>query len=306
MSLRQWAVIVALAPAAWLGGCAPEQRAPAPAPSNLVGENARLQRELDESKHKLELQGRYTADATQTLNELQDHLANIATLEGQVRGGEEGQELTASRREKMLGAVQQMQDEVALQEKLIAGFREREPQYTEKVAELGAAITRFEGMIATKNEEIARLRHDLESVVVENEALREDQRVQQEEMAGKQEVIEQQQQEVQSLRDEMRAAGYIIAPMRTLLDQGLIVQRRLLLRKVWKLAPTFDPARLERIDTADVRQLNIAAPPNRIEVITPHPPGSYSVTAASPNRSVFTINDPDRFWTTRYLVIGIR
>ena len=298
-----------LAAALALARCGVEPRvSAAQAPQQSVAEeNARLKRELDEANRKLELQGQYTADATRTLNELQEHLATISSLEGEVRGGtEEGQPLTKTRREKMLGAVQQMQNEIVRQEELIAGFRKRDEQYTERVAELGQAIAKFERVVATKNEEIARLRRDLETMSVRVEKLTEDSKVKEAEIVQQHVALDAERRKVDTLQREARAGGFIVASVRTLLKQQLIVQERVLLSRVWKVSPALDPEKLHHIDIDTMRQLSIYAPRQKLEIISPHPPGSYTLVPESPEQTLLTIIDPDRFWTTtRYLVIGI-
>lgn len=274
---------------------------------NLAEENARLKRELEEAQRKLQLQGQYTADATSTLNELQDHLSRISILEGQIRGGtEDGQPLTKTRREKMLAAVQQMQTEVEGQSKLIAGFRARERNYSEKVAELGAAINRFEGLIATKNQEIAKLRGQLDVVTGQVEKLREDQRTTQRALALKEQALQDERTKVQSLEREARAAAFVIAPIRRLVRDGIITERRLLRSRVWKVSPTLNPGKLRAVDIGELRAMSIVAPRRKIEVISPHPPDSYTLVPESATQCLFTITDPERFWTTKYLVVGIR
>lgn len=276
-------------------------------PQNLIEENARLKRELEEAQRKLELQGQYTADATRTLNELQDHLSRISILEGQISGGTEGgQPLTKSRREKMLAAVRQMQTEVEGQAKIIAGFRSRERNYSVKVAELGAAITRFEGVIATKNQEIAKLRAQLDVVTGQVEKLREDQKITQGELVRKEQALQDERSRVQSLEREARTAAFVIGPIGLLVRQGIVVERRLLRSRVWKVSPTLNPAKLRAVDIAELHAMSIVAPRRKIEIISPHPPDSYTLVPESPTQCLFTITDPERFWTTKYLVVGIR
>lgn len=296
--------------AALVGGCEAERRvnaALAPQTRNLAEENARLQRELEETKRKLELQGQYTADATRTLNELQDHLSRISSLEGEIRGGTEGnQPLTKSRRERMITAIQQMEAEVDHQRRLVADFRQREEQYTEKVADLSSAITRFERLIETKNAEIERLRVELHVVKSQVETLTEDRKVKERELARQREALDDARWRVETLEREARAAGYIVGPIRGLRRAGIIVEKRVLLSRVWVVSPNLDPDKLEPIDIAEWRQLSIVAPRNKIVIVSPHPPDAYTLVPESATQTLLTITDPDRFWTTRYLVVGIR
>jgi hypothetical protein len=136
--------------------------------------------------------------------------------------------------------------------------------------------------------------------------LREDQQVKEKELAQQEGVIANQREQVEMLQSEMRSARYIVAPIKTLVRDGIIVQRRVLLSKVWKIAPTLDPAKLEQIDTAEKTALTIEAARNRIEIISPHPPDSFSLAAESGTRCLLSITDSARFWTTKYLVVGIR
>jgi hypothetical protein len=301
-------VWLALCAGALLSGCKMERRiSAAPVQQSLADENARLKRELAETQRKLDLQGRYTADATKTLNELQDHLSRIALLEGEIRGGTESdQKLTASRRNRMIAAVRQMEAEVEHQRKLIAGFREREAQYSEKVAELGAAISRFERVIVTKNAEIARLRGELQMTTVQIERLTEDKRRTEQALARKDEDLQGAQGKVASLERDARAAHYIVSNLKTLRSLGIIVDKRVLLSRVWMVSPNLDPDKLQQIDIDEMRSLSIVAPRNRVQIVSPHPPSSYTLLPESASQTRLTITDSDRFWTTRYLVVGIR
>ena len=138
------------------------------------------------------------------------------------------------------------------------------------------------------------------------ETLTADARVRESELAHKQQALESAHEKVQTLEREARTAAYIVASIKQLRTMGIVQEKRVLLSRVWTVSPAIDVNQLTTIDRDDLRELSIVAPLKRIEMISPHPPGTYTLLPESRTQSVLTITDPERFWSTRLLVIGIR
>lgn len=62
------------------------------------------------------------------------------------------------------------------------------------------------------------------------------------------------------------------------------------------LNPGLDVSRLEKIAISGNKKFSVNANMKDLEVITPHPSGSYEIKAVAPNSLQITVIDPEKFW----------
>jgi len=78
------------------------------------------------------------------------------------------------------------------------------------------------------------------------------------------------------------------------------------LGRVNTLNPQLDMSLLEKIDIREKKTFTLNTEMEKVEFITHHPAGSYEIKEVSPDSTVITVNDPDKFWEcSKCLVIAI-
>jgi chromosome segregation ATPase len=290
------------------GACAAEQRQSDPAQS---AEIERLRKQVQEKEHLLEVQSRYAEDATRTIVALQEHVAQTEALEDSMglpdpSGEDQTQPISATRKNQLLARVQRMQLALEEQAKIVADFRQRETQYTVKIGDLEKAISNYEAQIAANRQELAELRGNIQQMRVEVQALRRENAASKQEIAEQQRVIEAQESQVGELQRASRIGFYTSQPLQNLLNSGIVVQRRVMLRRVRTISPDVKREDFEEVNIDERREFEITAPLQKVELVTAHPRTSYQLVQDGPARSRLAVVDPDEFWKLRYLVIATK
>lgn len=68
------------------------------------------------------------------------------------------------------------------------------------------------------------------------------------------------------------------------------------LGRVNTLNPKLDISLLEKIDIREKKTFTLNTGMRKVEFISHHPAGSYEIKEVSPDSTVITVNDPDKFW----------
>ncbi len=68
------------------------------------------------------------------------------------------------------------------------------------------------------------------------------------------------------------------------------------LGRVNTLNPQLDMSLLEKIDIREKKIFTLNTEMKKVEFITHHPAGSYEIKEVSPDSTVITVTDPDKFW----------
>jgi chromosome segregation ATPase len=288
-----------------------EQRAAQPAAPDpqLQAEVTRTKSELEEERRKNELLKVYVAEATKTINEVQEQLASIGPMQGSISTRTRDPELrgsfSAGQRQNLLRQITEMQQQLQQSANVIAEFKERESGFTEKVTELSQTIDRLQTAVAEKTLEIDALRKTIASMSVEVERLQSEQRENRAAIAAQEQTIQERDRDVVLLTDKLNTAHVAIGSVRDLMAQKIVVQVGRI-RRSRKVSPDLDPTRLTPIDVRTTSEFVIAAPKERVEVISTHPVASYHLENRAGVGSALVVDRADEFWKFRYLIIGTK
>jgi hypothetical protein len=306
----RYAVPIAITLGAFLQACPPERpNTPARGTAYSV-EIDRLRKEVVEKDKLIALQSEYAADATQTIIALQERFAKSTSI-AQSAGLPVGdnlrtQQLTIDRKDQLLRDLDRLQSSLQEEAGLISAYREREKRYASKIANLEAVISTFETTVREKEAEVVRLREAIKNMQVEVQRLRdageEDRRV----LTTQRATIDEKEQQVASLENALHRGHVVIKPMADLIRLGIVVDRRIWFSHVRSLSPQLDPAKFAIIDIETEREYEIAAPLSRVEIVSPHPVGSYRLLPVNANTTRLTVLETDKFWAMKYLVVAIR
>ena len=103
---------------------------------------------------------------------------------------------------------------------------------------------------------------------------------------------------VDSVVTVVRTGYVLVATRQELVDKGIAgkTNRFGLGRIVLK---TVDPSQLTKVNTADTKDIELGADAGKVEVLSAHPTGSYTLVG-----TMLKVTDPDAFWgSTRVLVV---
>jgi septal ring factor EnvC (AmiA/AmiB activator) len=285
---------------------APPQAAPDP---QLQAEVARTKGELEEERRKNELLKVYVAEATKTINDVQEQLAKIGPMQGAISTRTRDPELrgsvSAGQRQVLLRQITDMQAQLQQSAQAIAAFKERESGFVEKVTELSETIDRLQTTVEEKTREIDALHKTIASMSVEVERLKSEQRENRAAIAAHEQTIQARDRDVTRLTEELNTAHVAIGSVRDLLSQNIVVQVGRI-RRSRRVSPDLDPTSLTPIDIRTTSEFVIAAPANRVEVISTHPVSSYHLESRSGVGSALVVDHAEEFWKFRYLIIGTK
>lgn len=98
---------------------------------------------------------------------------------------------------------------------------------------------------------------------------------------------------------ELNKAYIAVKPKKQLKKEGIIKKKGGFLGfigQVKVLNPAFNEANFKTVNVEKQRSISIDAKPSKIELITPHPDGSYTLKKESDNKTELNIKNKDNFW----------
>ena len=102
---------------------------------------------------------------------------------------------------------------------------------------------------------------------------------------------------------ELHTVYYIVAPMETLKDYGLVTKGGLFSKS--NASTEINKQLLTATDKRDLRHLPLNS--RKVEILTNHPESSYTLTKGDDKMYSLDIVDPDAFWNiSNYLIISIK
>jgi septal ring factor EnvC (AmiA/AmiB activator) len=289
--------------------CVAEQ--PQAADPQQTAQIAALKKQIAEKEQMLELQSRYAEDATRTIVALQEHMAQTEAIEDAMglpdpSGEGQRQSISVARRDQLLAGVARLQMALQEQAKLISDFRQREGQYTLKIGDLEKAIANYETQIAESQRELVELRSTIQEMRVEVQELQRENQKQQEELVQQMRVIAQKDAHVGELQRASRVGYYTARPLQELLKAKIVVQRRVMLRRIRTISPDVKRSDFDDVNIDEQREFIVPAPMQKIEIVTTHPRTSYQLSPHEGGRSKLTVLDPDEFWKLRYFIVALK
>lgn len=281
---------------------------PAPQP-DAAAENARLRAELDAERKKNELERQYIDEATKTINVVHDQLMTLQPIETTLRDVQrnkaEGVAMTPTQREDMLAAIDAVEKSLQSDTKMLEEFRARTQNAVAKVAGLEETIAKLQTIAEAKNKEIAELRQSLQEMSETVTSLQQTHESDQSELARKTEELRRLTEQLAAANSRVYEVRYLRGTVRDLVSQGVLIEsRRFLRRPVISLAQNL---RLERFETADLRELRtvpVTGRSNAITIYPERPPASFHIAPQGGNSAALVIDDPGVFWQTPFVVVA--
>ncbi len=293
-----------------LAGCGARKEAAVPPPKVPAVNVQALQKQLAAERQEAALQRQYIEDATRTINEVQDQLLKLEPLEKDLRRlsveAEGGRRMKATQRDAILSKIAAIKTALEADTLLLAQFRNRNAAFAGKIGAFEQAISRLETVIAEKNKEISGLQKSVSQMSKQVETLRKERTANLQEIERQQGEIVQKAEELKQAESDRDRAYVLIAATRELVERGVLIEtKRFLRRRVFSLSPEQDTAVFNAIDIRQDRELAVPGSVQRVKVYPTRAPSSYRLVAQQDGTSTLTIDDPDQFWLSRYLVVSI-
>ncbi|RMG30317.1 MAG: hypothetical protein D6732_16355 [Methanobacteriota archaeon] len=170
-------------------------------------------------------------------------------------------------------------------------MRAKSANWESQKAALQETIENLTRIIEQKEKDLAELREQVEHLTVRVAQV-------ENELETKNEVIEEQTQ-------QLNTGFYIIGTEKELKEKGIIVEKGgfLGIRKIKTLAPNFSPEDFVPTDISSTDAIPIFNTSGKVELISPHTPGSYNLIKTDENQTLLEIVNPEEFWKIKYLVI---
>ncbi|GHV72499.1 hypothetical protein FACS1894201_02000 [Bacteroidia bacterium] len=155
-----------------------------------------------------------------------------------------------------------------------------------RVSEQEAQIQKLQAELKIANEKIAELSAQNKQIQEENER--------------KQKTIEEQ---IKTLN----TAYYVLGTSQQLKETGVINTKGgfIGIGKATVISKTADPSQFKRIDVRETKVIETNSA--RIDIISPHTEGAYTIDSSDPNNLKIEIKDATAFWKqSKYLVVKVR
>lgn len=147
----------------------------------------------------------------------------------------------------------------------------------EHIQAQSARITQQENTISEQNENITNLNNKVDEQAAENNR--------------KQETIDAQDKSINT-------AFYVFGTKAELKEQGILDKGRV-------LQGNFNKGYFTQIDIRNMKEIKLHS--KKVELLTSHPAGTYSLQTDVSGQYVLKISDPQRFWSTsKYLVVQVK
>jgi len=262
---------------------------------------AELEKELENLRNE-----RHIADSLQNvfydfLLEIEGNLTEIRTRERIVQDA--ARERPRNLQERI---VQDLADISALMEQNRARLNDLErirrqlrtanadvTRLTELIESLQARVEEQEEQIRELQEQLNIATQRIETLTAENVMITE-------ESERRQAVIDQQ-------TIDLNTGFYTIGTMQALRESGIITQRGGFIG-IGRTNMINEEAAAQNFTRIDVREfIRLETNAQRIEIVTPHPAGSFRINNEDTRNLVIEITDPSTFWTSsRFLVVRTR
>jgi chromosome segregation ATPase len=277
--------------------------------ATLAKERDQYRAELDKERAAAEAQRQYIAEMTRVLNEVQDSLAEIrrdelnivwisavADKEGWTR---------KSQKKEVLQDIESIRTALHENQAKLSALEGRFDSSTVRIASLTSLVAGLQNTLGEQERSITSLRKNIDALHTEIQQKDKLISEQGEEIVLQEEQIVEQQDRIERFQEEDRKAYLLVRPAEELKRLGVAEVKRgtLGVRRHWRLTNKFEKSLFEEINIEDSRDLSIASPLQKVEILSSHPASSYSLEAAGPRSTVLRIHDPQKFWQFRFLII---
>ena len=235
-------------------------------------------------------------DLLATLNEIEDGFREINEAQGRMTIDRRGE--GADARERLRENMQYIQETMAQNNELIEKLRSRLREGGRQSEQLRHTIENLTAQMEQKNTEIEQLRDELAAKNIRISELEEQTANLNQDVSTLQEQNQQQDQTISQQDRQINAAWYAIGSKRELKDHNILKSGKV-------LQGDFDASYFTEIDIRRVSQINLNS--KKVEILTSHPAGSYTLERDQNKMYTLYITDAQQFWSTsKYLVVQVK
>ena len=245
-----------------------------------------LQRENEELRNEQD-------ELLATINEIEDGFREINEAQGRLTIDRRGE--GADARERIRENMQYIQETMAQNAELIEKLKARMRESGRKNEQLQHTIENLMAQMEQKNSEIEQLRSELASKNIRISELEEQTANLNQDLSNLQQQSHQQDQTINQQDRQLNAAWYALGTKRELKDHNILKGGKV-------LQGDFDASYFTEIDIRRVSQINLNS--KKVEVLTTHPAGSFTLERDQNIIYTLRITNPQQFWSTsKYLVV---
>ena len=239
-----------------------------------------LQRENEELRNEQD-------ELLSTINEIEDGFREINEAQGRLTIDRRGE--GADARERIRENMQYIQETMAQNAELIEKLRARMRESGRKSEQLQHTIENLMAQMEQKNSEIEQLRNELASKNIRISELEEQTANLNQDLNNLQQQNQQQDQTISQQDRQINSAWYALGTKRELKDHNILKSGKV-------LQGDFDASYFTEIDIRRVNQINLNS--KKVEVMTSHPAGSYTLERDQNKIYTLRIINPQQFWST--------
>lgn len=244
-----------------------------------------------------------------TFDKVDANLEIIREKETQLREWGANEEILGNRQERIVRDIQVINTLMANNREEIAALRERIRKSGLNTKALEARLQNMEIANNEKTAELEALKLELVSTKTSLAALNDTLSQKSLRMAMQDEVITTQSGVMKDQDMKLHEAYIATGSYKELKERGLVDKKGALLGVIGgdkAFTAKTDPAEFAKIDQRD--QLRIPVASKKVDLITPHPVGSYKLDMDEEGEvTAIEITNPDEFWqSSRYLIVATK
>lgn len=232
----------------------------------------------------------------ETFSSISRNLAMIRESEESIRLESKDVELSGDQREAIEREIQDINALLESNKEQIKNLNATISRYKGEVGNYKNMISSLEKQIDAKDEEIGELKKNLVAANFTIDILNK----MNEELA---EEIRSKQGRIEEMTDDANTVYYVIGTFSELKEMGIAERAGILAGK--KVQEGFDKSDFVSIDRREVKTIQLSSA--KAEILSNHPPESYSLEGESDEDYKLVISDVNEFWSvTNYLVVQIK
>ncbi|MHA2220030.1 MAG: Cbp1 family collagen-binding glycoprotein adhesin [Candidatus Hodarchaeales archaeon] len=270
-------------------GCADKEKI-----ATLEEKNTQLEAEYNLLLKESTVKNNFIEEYTRTINEVYDNLEKIREREGFISKASQKIEKneSVSLREQMLSDISSIDSYLQSSKKSLRQLKARMKKSQVKMESLEKMVETLNNTIEEKEKHIAELKTQTEQLTIKIAEV-------EGQLHEKEELIEKQNQ-------QLNTVFYIIGTEEELREKGIIEVKGGFLGfgKTKRISSSLNYDYFTRTNISNVDRIPIYINnPERVNIISPHNPGSYTLAPGGENETVLEIINPEEFWKSKYLVI---
>lgn len=251
------------------------------------------------------------SEATQTINDIESSLERITSNElliEQISGNKEISDSGAeSKKNKILGTILTIDEHIKFSKQKIQELEDKLSKSDVRISGLEKIILKLNKSLNEKESFITRLKSTVDTLNFKISNLQEVVRSEKEKVQARDQEINQNKEEISKQEKDMYTIFYAIGTKKQLKEQGMVEEKGGILgiRKTTQMSNEMNMENFKSLNLMENTKFKIEKELNKIKVVSPHNPNSFTLTAENENTTVFEVTDKEEFRKIKYLVIVI-